>query len=169
MSDGKLTVGLIDYSQEKSSSSINVGGVTAVSLPGLLTEIAGYITALDAITLGTITYDSLQAYRTNRSTALPSSPNAQRERAFRVFYKDDTPFFDDPINAIPNAGYGMQFHFDIPTADFGLTGLFPVNSDQVVLTQTQIAAFIAAFESTARSPYGGAVEVTAIYGVGKAN
>lgn len=167
--DGKLTVGFLDYSEEKSTSSINVGAVTAVSLPGLLTEIASYIASLDAITLGTITFDSLQAYRTNRGTEPPTDVNAQRERAFRVFYKDDTPFFDDPINAIPNAGYGQTFHFDIPTANFELVGLFPLNSDQVDLAQTQIAAYVADFESTARSPYGGVPLVTRIFGVGKAN
>jgi len=165
---GQLSVGFLDYSDEKASSGVHVGNVTAVSLPGLLTQIASYITAIDAITIGTITYDSLQAYRTARGVDLPTDVDAQRERAWRVFYQDDLPFFDDPVNAIPNAGFGKQFHFDIPTAHFGLAAVFPINSDEADLTQTQIAAFITAFEAMARSPYGGTVVVTKIVGVGKA-
>lgn len=165
---GELSVGFLDYSDERSSTSVHTGNITAVSLPGTLTQIAAFITAIDAITMGTITFDALQAYRTPRGTGLPSDPNAQRERGFRVFYVDTLPFFDDPINAIPNAGYGKSFHYDVPTANFDLTDLFPLNSDEADLAQTQIAAFITAFEALGRSPYGGTVNVTKIVGIGKA-
>jgi len=168
MAGEQLTVGFLDYSEENASSQVNVGTVTAVSLPGLLTQIAAYITAIDAISLGTITYDQLIAYRTARGVTPPVDVNAQRERAWRVYYRDATPFFDDPVNAIPNAGFGKSFHFDVPTANFALAAVFPLNSDQADLDQTQMAAFVTAFEAMARSPYGGDVEVTKIVGVGKA-
>lgn len=164
---GELAVGFLDYSDERSVSSVHTGNVTAVSLPGLLTNIAAYITAIDAITIGTLTFDSLQAYRTARGVTPPTDVNAQRERLWRVFYVDNLPFFDDPINAIPNAGFGKPFHFDVPTAHFGLVGVFPINSDLALLTQAQIAAFVTAFQAMARSPYGGTVTVTKIQGVGK--
>lgn len=169
MAGEQVSLGFLDYSEERATTGIHVGGVTAVSLPGLLTDIATLVTAVDAVVLGTITYDALQAYRTSRSVALPASANAQRERLWRVFYIDSLPFFDAPVNAIPNAGYGKQFHFDIPTADFGLTDVFPLNSDEADLAQTQIAALVSAIEDVARSPYGGTVLVTKIIGVGKAS
>lgn len=167
MAGEAYTLGVKDYSKENSSSTINVGGVTAVSLPGLLSDIDDYRAAVDAIIVGVIRYDSLTAFKSNLSTALPASPQAQRERKFLVTYTDNLPFFDDPVNAIPNAGFGKVFNFEIPTADFSLTGLFPTNTDEVDLAQTQIAAFVTAFEALARSPYGGTVEVLAITGVGR--
>jgi len=168
MAGEEFRVGFLDYSEERSTSGVHVGGVTAVSLPGLLTNIAAYITAIDAITLGTLTFDALQAYRTPRGSTPPADVNAQRERAWRVFYADTTQFFDPPDNAIPNAGYAQTFHFDIPTANFGLTDVFPLNTDQADLAQTQMAAFVTALEAMARSPYGGTINVLRIVGVGKA-
>lgn len=168
MAGEQLTVGFLDYSEERATSQVNVGTVTAVSLPGLLTNIAAYITAIDAISMGTLTFDQLIAYRTARGSAPPADPNAQRERAWRVFYADNTAFFDPPDNAIPNAGFGKIFHFDVPTANFDLVDVFPLNTDQADLGQTQIAAFVTAFEAMARSPYGGVPNVLRIIGVGKA-
>lgn len=165
---GELSIGFLDYSDERSSTGIHTGNITAISLPGALTNIAALITAIDAITMGTLTYDALQAYRTARGTVPPTDPNAQRERLFRVHYVDNLPFFDDPVNAIPNAGFGKPFHFDVPTANFGLTDLFPINSDEADLAQTQIAAFVTATEALARSPYGGTINIVKIVGVGKA-
>lgn len=166
MAGERLTVGFIDYSGENSNSSINVGAVTAVSLPGLLSDIADYITAIDAITLGTVRDDTLVAYSTNRSSIPPTDSNAQRERKWLVRYADVTAFFDDPINAIPNAGYGKIFTFTIPTADLGGANLL-TNTDKANLADTQIAAFVSAFEALARSPYGGNVEVLDITAVGR--
>lgn len=167
MAGEALSVGFLDYSQEKSTSQVGVGSVTAVSLPGLLSDIADYVAAVDAITIGTITFDSLQAYRTARGVTPPTDVNAQRERVFRVFYQDSLPFFDDPTNLIPNAGFGKQFHFDIPTANFELANLFPVNSDEADLDQAAIATFVTALETMARSPYGGTITVTKIIGTGR--
>lgn len=167
MAGEMLTVGFKDYSKEQSSTGIGVGAVTAVSLPGLLTNIAAYIAAIDAITLGTLSYDSLRAYFTRRSSAIPADPNAQRERKWLVTYSDTTQFFDPGPNLIPNAGFGKVFNVEIPTANFDLADVFPVNSDEADLTQTQIAAFVTAVEAMARSPYGGSIEVLAITGVGR--
>lgn len=169
MAGERYTLTIKDYSKELSSSFIHVGGVTAVSLPGLLTDIAAYRSAVDAIVVGVIRSDALTAFKTNLSTALPASAQAQRERKYLVTYTDNLPFFDDPVNAIPNAGFGEIFNYEIPTADFSLAGLFPTNTDEVDLAQAQIAAFVTAFEDIARSPYGGTVEVLAITGVGRNN
>lgn len=167
MAGETYTLTIKDFSKELGTSQIHVGAVTAVSLPGLLTDIDDYRTAVDAIVVGVIRSDQLTAFKTNLSTANPASAQAQRERKFMVTYADNLPFFDDPVNAIPNEGFGKIFTYEIPTADFSLTGLFPTNTDEVDLAQTEIAAFVTAFEAIARSPYGGTVEVLAITGVGR--
>lgn len=165
MAGETLRIGFIDYSGEQSSSSIHVGAVTAVSLPGLLSDIADYVAAVDAITLGTIRDDTLVAYSTNRSSLAPSDVNAQRERKWLVRYTDNLPFFDDPINAIPNAGFGQIFTFTLPTADLA-SGNLLANTDFANLADTQIAAYVTAFEALARSPYGGTCEIINIEAVG---
>jgi len=161
------TIGVKDHSKEVGSSTIHVGSVTAVSLPGLLSDIDDYKTAFDAIVIGTLKYDMLTAFKTPISTLTPVDPNAQRERKFLVTYADTQAFFDPPTNAIPNATFGRVFNFEIPTADFELTGLFPTNTDECSLAQTEIAAFVTAFETIARSPGGGTVTVLGITGVGR--
>jgi len=167
MAGERLTVGFLDFSDENSNSSVNVGAVTAVSLPGLLTQISAYVTAIDAITLGTIRDDTLIAYSTNRSSVPPTDANAQRERKWLVRYTDVTAFFDDPINAIPNAGFGKIFTMTIPTAALALAGVMIPNTDQADLTVAPMPAFVTAFEAMARSPYGGDVEILSITAVGR--
>ncbi len=81
-------------------------------------------------------------------------------------YEDNTQYFDAPVNAIPNAGYKKQFNVEIGTADFTVDNL-PNNGDEADLTEASIAAFVTAFEAIARSPYGGAVNVTQILAVGR--
>lgn len=167
MAGERLTVGFIDHSDENSNASIHVGGVTAVSLPGLLTQIAAYITAIDAITLGTLRDDTLVAYSTNRSSVPPTDANAQRERKWLVRYTDVTAFFDDPVNAIPNAGFGKIFTMEIPTAALGLTGVMIAGTDLANLTVAPMPAFVTAFEALARSPYGGLTDILSISAVGR--
>ena len=165
---GRLGFSLLDYSREKSSFSIATGEVTAVSLPGLLTEVGALRTAIEGITLGVVSDESLSVFNTNLSNTPPTSPLAQVESAWLVTYEDSLPFFDDPVNAIPNEGYGRLFTLTIPTAEIGATGRLAPNSDEAVLTEAGIAAFISAFEATARSPYGGTVNVVSIRHVGRA-
>jgi hypothetical protein len=165
MAGERLTIGFLDYSNEPATFATHVGAVTAVSLPGLLTQIAAYIAAVDAITLGTIRDDTLVAYSTNRSSIPPVDIHAQRERKWLVRYVDDLPFFDDPVNAIPNAGFGQTFTITIPTADIS-SGNLIANTDLGNLADTQMAAFVTAFEALARSPYGGTVQVISMEAVG---
>src|SRR5574338_969571 len=113
---GCLSFSLLDYSREKSSFSITTGDVTAVSLPGLLTEVGELRSAIDGITLGTVSDEALRAFNTNLSNATPSSPLAQVETCWLVTYEDTTEFFDDPVNAIPNEGFGRLFTIKIGRA-----------------------------------------------------
>lgn len=164
---GRLGFSMLDYSREKKAFSIATGEVTAISLPGLLTEVGTLRGAVEGITLGVVSDESLSVFNTNLSNTPPTSPLAQVESNWLVTYEDATAFFDDPINAIPNEGYGRLFTLTIPTAEINVNGRLAPNSDQAVLTETGMSAFVSAFEATARSPYGGAVNVVSIRHVGR--
>jgi len=164
---GRISFSMLDYSREKSSFSIATGEVTAVSLPGLLTEVGALRTAIEGITLGVVSDESLSVFNTNLSNTPPASALAQVESCWLVTYEDSLPFFDDPVNAIPNEGYGRLFTVTIPTAEIATSGRLAPNSDMAVLTETGMAAFVTAFEDTARSPYGGTVNVVSIQHVGR--
>lgn len=168
MANGGLSFGFIDYDRETASTNLQTGAVTAVSLPGLLTQIGALRTAIEGITVGTVSSESLYAFRTRLSNAAPSDPQAQRERVWVVHYEDVTEFFDDPVNSIPNEGFGKNFTIAVPTADFSGTRLL-TNSEDADLAEASMAAFVTAFEAIARSPYGGAVNVTRIQAGGRSN
>lgn len=164
---GRLGFSMLDYSREKRQFSVATGEVTAVSLPGLLTEVGDLRAGIEAITLGVVADESLSVFNTSLSNTPPASPLAQIESAWLVTYEDNLPFFDDPVNAIPNEGYGKMFTLTIPTADIAAAGRLALNSDEAVLTETGMAQFITAFEQTARSPYGGTVNVVSVRHVGR--
>lgn len=168
MANGQLTFSILDYDRETSSTKIQTGAVTAASLPGLLTEIGILRAAIDGITVGTISNEQLTAFNTRLSNQPPDDPLAQRERVWVVHYEDVTAFFDAPVNAIPNEGFGRNFTVAIATADYTGNRLLP-NSDDADLTENSIDAFVTAFEQTARSPYGGRVNVTRIQAGGRSN
>lgn len=161
-----FSLGIRDYSKEVSTFSVRVGPVTAATLPGLLTDIDAFRTATQALILGVQARDSLIAYKTNLSNAIPTDPNAQRERKWLVTYADNTAFFDAPTNSIPNEGFGKIFNIEIPTAN--LTNVLLIdNTDQADFTAAAWIAWIAAFEGMGRSPHGGVPEVIEAVAVGR--
>lgn len=162
---GRLSFSLMDYDRERGAVSMNTGNVTAVSLPGLLTEVGALRTAIEGITLGVVAKESLSVFDTPLANDPPNDENAQVERAWVVSYEDNLPFFDDPVNAIPNEGYRKRFTLTIPTADY--EGRLLPNSEEADLTDTEMAAFVTAFETTARSPYGGTVNVLKVTTAGR--
>lgn len=164
---GRLAFRMIDYSREESGFSLATGEVTAVSLPDLLTEVGALRTAIEGITLGNVAEESLSVFNTRLTNAAATSPLAQVESAWLVTFEDELPFFDDPVNAIPNEGFGRRFTMTIPTAEIATAGRLQANSDLANLSETGMAAFVAAFEETARSPYGGTVNVIEIKHVGR--
>lgn len=164
---GRLSFSLLDYSGERGRTSIATGEVTAVSLPGLLTEVGALRSAIDGITLGTVASESLSVFDTALSSIPPTDPHAQVERAWLVRYVDNLPFFDDPVNAIPNEGFQQIFTVTIPTADIAAANRLVAGTDMASLAETGMAAFVTAFENTARSPYGGTVEILEIRHVGR--
>lgn len=166
MAGEQYSITLADYNFETSTMSIHTGAVTAVSLPGLLTDIADLKAAVLALTLGNIWADMLRAFKTPgpNSGVAPTDQNAQVERKWLVTYRDNLQFFDAPVNAIPNAGFGKIFNLEIATAN---AALLTDNSEFLNLTADEGLDFVTAFESIARSPYGGTTEVISIELVGR--
>jgi hypothetical protein len=153
-----------DYNGETSVTGINVGAVTAVSLPGLLSDIADYRAGIDGLILGTVKSDQLVAYKTPGTNALPADQNAQVERKWLVTYDDITQYFDAPINSIPNAGFGKIFNVEIATAD---ATLLDDNQEFLPISSGPGLAFASAFNTLAKSPYGGTARVLTIELVGR--
>lgn len=157
---------LMDYSREKATVGFNTAAITAASIAGALTQFGALRTAIEGITNGVVAGEALYVNRTKLSNVPPVSTLAQRENKWLVTYEDTTEFFDAPVNAIPNAGYRAVFNIEIPTADLSTVDMVP-NTDDADLAGTEMAAFISAFETLARSPYGGAVNVTRVQFVGR--
>lgn len=162
---GQLSFQLLDHDRETGTMTIRTGDVTAVSLPGLLTQVGTLRAAIEGITEGVVSKESLSVFQTPLANEPPASESAQVERVWVVQYEDNTAYFDDPVNAIPNEGYKRKFTLTIPTADY--EGHLLPNTDQADLSDPDIEAFVDAFEATARSPYGGAVRVLKITAAGR--
>lgn len=156
---------ILDYDGERSNTSLTTGNITAVSLPGTLTQWGTLRSALDGIILGTVSQEWLKVFDTKISNTLPSEKAAQRESKWLVVYEDTTAFFDDPVNSIPNEGYKKVFTLEIPTADLSL---LETNKDTMNIASGAGQTFVTAFEAIAKSPYGGAVNVLEVRHVGRA-
>lgn len=164
MSGGLYTLTVMDYDKEKSPLKVHTGEVTAVSLPGLLTQIGAFRTAVDGLSIGTMQKENLQVFSTILSQTPPTNEFAQRETKWLVKYHDSQPFFDPPDDAIPNEGYLKPFDFEIAAADLSL---LDNNSDFLPFTVTQAGALKSAAEAMLRSPYGGTITVDSIQQVGR--
>lgn len=129
----------LDVTGETSTFEIPMGAITAVSLPGFLTDFGALRTALDAVTLGTIRKESWVGDDTLLSEVLPTSPFAQRELAFRVYM-------------IGDAG-SPEFHRTIPTADLDAVTFVPGAGDFIQIADGGvIEALVTAIEQIARHP-----------------
>jgi hypothetical protein len=142
---------ILDYSESRSSFSFSVGAITAVSLPGFLTNLGALRTALGNIVKGTISRERWVGDETVLSNIPPSDPDAQRELAWRVQYIGD---FD---------GY---YDFTIACPD---TSLLRAGTDFADKSSPAMAAFITAIEAIARTPLDDEEQiiVTDIYLVGR--
>lgn len=159
MAQPQFSLSIRDYDGAIGVMAVNTGAVTAVSLPGLLTQIGDLRDAVDDLTIGVIAKERQEVFNTILSQDLPTSEFAQRGSKWQVNYHDNTQFFDAPVNAIPNAGYLKPFQVEIPAADLSL---LDDNQTFLPLDGTEAAAFVTAFEAMARSPYGGVVVVDSI-------
>ena len=128
---------VLDVKGEKSTTALFNGEITAVSLPGFLTDFGAYRTALEGIILGVVHKEEWIGDRTVLSNTRPANNFAQRELKLLVSYIGDTS--------------QKLFTLEIPTPD--LASLTLGENDSVVLADAGImAAWVTAFETIARTP-----------------
>lgn len=127
---------ILDYSETKSSFSFNFGAITAISLPGFLTDFGALRTALGNIIIGTVRRERWVGDETYLSNIPPIDPNAQREIFWRVEY-------------VAGEGSNQGYQCDIATPD---TSLVLAGGDRVDFSNPAVAAFVTAFETIAVSP-----------------
>lgn len=134
-----------DYSEEKSTFRFNFGAITAVSLPGFLTNFGNLRTALGNIILGTVQKEAWVGDSTVLSNVPPANSNAQVELKFLLTYEGDTT--------------KKVFRNEIPTPD---TSKVIAGTDQVDMSDADVAAYVTAFETIARSPDSDTETVTVL-------
>lgn len=130
---GTFTV--LDYSEEKSPVSFSFGGVTAINIAGFLTEFGNLRTALTNIILGTVQKEKWVGDDTVLSNTPPASQNAQIELKWLLTYEGATT--------------KKKFRQEIPTPD---TSKLVPGTDLADMTDPDVAAYVTAFETIAKSP-----------------
>ena len=143
---GQVSLTFQDYSTEKSNMRITTITPNAASYDGWNTDIAALKTALAAITLGELNTETRSALVDLVSSDAPTNALAQREVKWLVSYKGNTS--------------EKVFRTEIPTAD--IVGHLLPASDLADLEETDMAAFVSAFEDIARSPDNGTEACTVI-------
>jgi hypothetical protein len=138
----KYNVTLRDATGEPTTHTVYFDEITAVSLPGLLTELGAYNTALIAITNGVLAKD-FWGEETIVSNAVPSDPSAQRESKLLVQYQGVTT--------------EKPFTLTIGTVDYSKLVFLPGAGDAVAFeaangASAEIQAWVTAFEALASSP-----------------
>ena len=150
---GKYAITYLDYSVEKSPLQVTTITPTAANHDIWKSNMAALKTAIGDITLGVAQQEVQTALVDVLDNTPPTDANAQREIKWLVTYKGNTS--------------EKLFRAEIPTAE--LTGHLLPASDEADLTETDMAAFVDAFETLARSPDNGteACTVLSIRAVGR--
>ena len=147
-----LTLSYKDESSERSTVSIRMRDDFADDI----TRAAEYTDMQDAVnglSLGNLQYTE-ERQRTTLSNAAATDANANREQKILVTYFDNVTF--------------KTFSKEIPIADRSAVTKVSANSDEIVLADGgAMAAFVSAFEATARTDAGNAVTVTKATWVGR--
>lgn len=159
----QIALTYLDYSNEKGFVSLNIPLVSAANLAATTSAINALVAAADDIVGGTLNKRTLTIPSAGSAT-LPSDEEAQREEKWLVGYTDTLA---NLAVGTTNPYFGKKFTVEIATAE--LTGHLQVNSDFADLAETDVAAFVTAFEAFARSPSGGTVNVNYIRYVGRNN
>ncbi len=149
MADHYSVITIGDYSEEKSTMKVYNGAITAVSIAGFLTDLGALETATTGLVLGTVQQSSWVGDVNTISSAWPTDPDAQRERKGLVRYHGDTS--------------NDVFTLTIPairTKDSGGNSLLLPGTDKFNLAETEVAAWVTAFEQIARNPNDDAETVT---------
>lgn len=154
-----VTFTLTDATNEKSTVTMYANEITAISLPGLLTDIQDMRAAIAGITLGVIQRETW-GEQTILSNAVPTDNAAQRENKLLVQYQGVTT--------------EKPYTLTIPTIDFDVLVFLPGAGDAVAFeaangASAAIQEFVAQFEAHWKAPddEAEAVVVTGMRYVGR--
>jgi hypothetical protein len=150
----RLVLTFKDFSREKSTLELLMPEVTAggADYDALLVSMQDVITALEAVSVGVISKESLSIVEATEVGDAPAG--SKRELGLRVFWADTTA---------ETVG-----HFTIPCPD--PTGAWlVVGTDEVDVTDTDIDALIDELETNVYSPDGNLIAVSKIVEVGRRN
>lgn len=131
-----------DYSGEVKSIRIFTGEITAVSLPGLLTDLGDLATALDAVTLG------VRSKQTWGEETIVSNERAATK---------DAQIESELLVRVQGATSEAPWSFRIPTVDYtAFNYADPPAGDSVILSgagaSAATTALVAAIEAVAKMP-----------------
>lgn len=127
-----------DWSNEPTTSQVNIAPITVGTIVAVLAEITAYRTAVEGIVIGETASDKIVMDSTTYSAAAADSPLAQRENKWLVRY-----------HGVDN---NKKWQVEIGTADLAADGRLIPNSDFADLTEAGMAAFKTAFEALVRPP-----------------
>jgi len=152
---GRQPIGiqLMAYSGKRESiSDLYSDEITAVSIGGFLTQLGALVSAVDAVTLGTISQTSW-GERTVLSNTRPSNKAAQLESSMLVSLIGNTT--EEP------------FSFRIPTVDFtAFNYASPPAGDNVIISgagaSAATTALITAIQALCKTPWDETEEVTVV-------
>lgn len=163
MAQNQASFTLEDYDKEKSTMGLNIGPITALNFTAKRDALDDLKAAIGPLVLGEIRRTSITE-NFAESADLVTDQQAQRETKWKITYRDVTQFLD-VANTINNVGFGNVYDTELPTAKLALLS---GNVDTLDLTDTDVAAFVTAFEAVQNSPTGGnEVEVIEIKHVGR--
>lgn len=135
-----------DNSREIGRSEFNIGDLTAISLPGALTEMGALTDAVMALVIG-VKVGTGWGDNDSFVAAPPASKLAQRGVKWTVVGRDT-------VTGVPVVNH-------IPTAN--LTLLPAGDSEDLVLTSGAGATFKTAYEALVKSPAGNALALERVY------
>lgn len=138
-----IVYSIMDYSKETKTIRLPVGEITAVSLPGLLTALSTFETALDGVLLGVRHKQSWGAETVVTNTP-PTEKDAQVETEMLV--------------RLQGATTEAPFSFRIPAVDYtAFNYASPPAGDSVILSgagaSSPTTALISAIEALVKTPW----------------
>ena len=136
-----------DASGETSTTTLNFGAVTAISIGGLLTQWGNFRTALGNIVRGVLGKEQLVMDNTVLDNSVPADQSAQVELKFQFTYEGNTS--------------KKKYRFEVATPD---TDKLVPGTDIVDMTDPDVAAFVTAAETLGRSPDSDTETITILEG-----
>lgn len=147
---GSYGLTIQDYSKENSVMRVNCGPINAATIVAVEASALAFRTALAGISGGTFTAERLMAYDNKLAGEPPTDPSFQRELKWLVIYEDTTSH--ELYKAL------------VPCPVLTLLG---DHTDEINYSDSQVTAFIVAFEEFVKSPTGGSSNVLTIKLVGR--